>query len=207
MTDIERFWDKTAVKYSAMPTKDVPAYEKTMERTRSYLSENDAALELGCGTGSTALLLSGSVRHITVSDVSSKMIGIGRQKAKDQGVDNVDFMQSDVFGAPLNGRTFDVVMAFNLLHLIKDTPAAMARVRDLLKPGGLFISKSVCLSDSKRLLRVPLFVMEKIGLAPYVRFLKTTELDAFVRDGGFQIIETGDYPASPPSHFIVARKV
>ncbi|MCG8445153.1 MAG: class I SAM-dependent methyltransferase [Hyphomicrobiales bacterium] len=57
-----------------MPVRDVEAYEYTLERTRSYLAKTGRVLELGCGTGSTALLLAG----ITGNDISPNMIGIAR---------------------------------------------------------------------------------------------------------------------------------
>jgi ubiquinone/menaquinone biosynthesis C-methylase UbiE len=97
MPNAAKFWDKVANKYAATPIKDVQAYERTMDRTRTYLSKKDSVLEVGCGTGSTALLLAGSVNRITASDISSNMIDIARGKAKDQRVANVRFIQSDLF--------------------------------------------------------------------------------------------------------------
>ena len=51
-----------------------------MERTRNCLKEGDAVLELGCGTGSAALLLAPSVRRYLATDLSPKMIGIAQEK-------------------------------------------------------------------------------------------------------------------------------
>ena len=78
MQTATRFWDKTAGRCAKMPIRDVEAYEYTLERTRSYLAKTDGVLELGCGTGSTALLLAGSVAGITGNDISPNMIGIAR---------------------------------------------------------------------------------------------------------------------------------
>jgi len=100
-----------------------------------------------------------------------------------------------------------MVMAFNLLHLLEDMPATIRRVNALLKPGGLFISKTVCMKGQGGVWPIILPIMQFIRLAPYVRFLTTDELEGIVINEGFEIIETGDFPASPPSHFIVARKI
>jgi len=97
-------------------------------------------------------------------------------------------------------------MAFNFLHLLEDIPSAVRRVDELLKPGGLFISKTACFAEHARLLRLALTVMRPLGFAPYVRFLKVTELEDSITRAGFEILETGTYPPSPPSRFIVARK-
>lgn len=58
-----------------------------------------------------------------------------------------------------------------------------------------------------RLMRVILPLMHLFGKAPYVKFMKTSELESHIAAEGFKIIETGSHPASPPNHYIVARKV
>lgn len=207
MQNAERFWDKLAKRYAKMPIKDIQAYKQTMERTKAHLSNGDKVLEVGCGTGSTALLLADSVKQITASDIASKMIDIAKGKAKDQQVENVIFLQSGMFDDTVEKRSFDAVLAFNLLHLLEDTPAAVRRVKELLKPGGLFISKTVCLAEKAMFLRIMVYVMRALGRAPFVKFLKIQELEQIITNENFQIIETGVYPASPPSRFIVARKM
>jgi hypothetical protein len=44
------------------------------------------------------------------------------------------------------------------------------------------------------------------GKAPPLRFVRPARLEADIAAAGFEIIERGDYPASPPSRFIVAKK-
>jgi len=85
MTTLDKqaqFWDNAAEKYSKDPIADMEGYTYTLERTRSYLSVTDHVLELGCGTGSTALELAGSVAKITASDIAPKMIQIAKEKAE-----------------------------------------------------------------------------------------------------------------------------
>lgn len=207
MQKTEKFWNKVSRKYAKSPIKDMDAYNRTMERTKFYLSRQDAVLEVGCGTGSTALLLADHVGRITASDISSEMIRIAKGKAEAQGVENVEFIRAEIFEDALGKGPFDVVLAFNLLHLVEDTPAAIRRIRALLKPGGLFISKTVCLGEHSRLLRYVIPVMQAMGLAPYVRYMTAAELASIIRQEGFEIVETGSYPARPPRPFIVAKKV
>jgi hypothetical protein len=49
--------------------------------------------------------------------------------------------------------------------------------------------------------------MRPFGFAPYVRCLEVAELEGIITGTGFDIIETGSYPASPPSRLVVARKL
>jgi ubiquinone/menaquinone biosynthesis C-methylase UbiE len=206
MRDSEEFCNRCAAKYSRKPVKDMENYNKTLDCTRKHLSARDNVLEVGCGTGTTALLLAPSVKQITASDISSRMIEIAREKAHTQKVENVRFDRATLFDEDLEKNSFDVVMGFNFLHLLEDIPGAVHRVNNLLKPGGLFISKTVCLAEQGRLWSLLLAVMRPLGFAPYVRCLKVAELEDIITSRNFEIIETGFYPPSPPSRFIVARK-
>jgi len=206
MQNAEKFWDKIAKKYAKSPIKNIQAYNETMEHTKLHLSKGDNVLEVGCGTGSTALLLADSVKQITAIDISSNMIDIARNKAKDQQVENVKFIHSTLFDNTLEKGSFDVIMAFNFFHLLEDMPGAIRRINELLKPEGRFISKTPCLAEQSKLLRVFVYILEKLGIAPYVKFLKILELEEFITNEKFQIIETGVYPPSPPSRFIVSGR-
>lgn len=206
MADSARFWDERADKYSKKPVKDMENYTKTLDRTRKHLSAGDKVLEVGCGTGTTALLLAPSVKQITASDISSRMIEIAKEKAAAQKVENVRFDRATLFEEDLEKGSFDVVMGFNFLHLLEDISGAVRRVHELLRPGGLFISKTVCLAEQSRLWSVLLAVMQPLGLAPYVQCLKVAELEDIITSAGFEIIETGFYPPSPPGRYIVARR-
>ena len=217
MQNAEQFWDNAAQKYAKSPIANMDSYNYTLERTRSYLAPGDNILEVGCGTGSTALLLAGQVRQITASDLSENMVTIGAQKAADQGISNVKFVNAGIFDRALENETsenglYDGVLAFNLLHLIEDAPGAIARINAMLKPGGIFISKTVCVAGSGlslkfQLIRMILPLMQWVGKAPYVNFMQIEELEEIISAQGFKIIETGNYPASPPNRYIVARKV
>ncbi|MGI9592364.1 MAG: class I SAM-dependent methyltransferase, partial [Myxococcota bacterium] len=177
MSDAARFWDKRADGYAKSRIKNTEAYNETLDRTRKHLSASDEVLEVGCGTGTTALLLAASAKRITATDVSARMIAIAREKAAAEQVENVRFVQATPFDEDLPKGSSDVVLAFNFLHLLEDLPAAVARLHELLEPGGLFISKTVCLAEHTRLWSVAAAVMRALRFAPYVRCLKVAELE------------------------------
>ncbi len=206
MQDTAGFWDKHAPGYVARPMKDVASYEKAMERVRSYLTSEQEVLELGCGSGATAMLLAKHVKHMTASDISGKMLEFGREKAQKDGIENVSFVHSPVGGSSFSGQTYDVVMAFNVIHLIKGAADAINQVQRLVKPGGLFISKTPCLGDSAFYWRWMINVLRLVGYAPHVTYFKQVDLERQIERAGFKIVETGNYPASPMGRFIVARK-
>ena len=86
-------------------------------------------------------------------------------------------------------------------------PATLRRLHDLLKPGGLFISKTVCLAERGFYLRPLVALMQMVGRAPYVDFVSIADIDAAITRAGFEIGETGLYPPGAPSRFVVARKI
>lgn len=205
------FWDNLAERYAKNPIRDMDAYTYTLERTRSYLSPDDQVLELGCGTGGTARLLAPDLGHITGTDISPAMIAIARRRAVEDGTENASFTTADLGSNLPDGGPYDVVLAHNLLHLVPDTETAIARIGGLVKPGGLFISKTPCLGQpgiglKMRLMLMAIPVMQFLGKAPYVNSFSITALERMITRAGFSIIETGNYPANPPNRYIVARR-
>ena len=149
-----RFWDRVARKYAKHPIKDLAGYERTIARTRELLGKDDSVLEIGCGTGTSALLLAPAVHRILATDVSGEMIAIAREKVAAQAITNVELAVAAATEPPAAGGPFDAVLAFNVLHLVTDCPATLQHVHRLLKPGGLFISKTPCLSEMNVLIRM-----------------------------------------------------
>ncbi len=203
-----RFWDRIARKYAADPIADMAGYERTLERTRDYLNGDQAAFEFGCGTGTTALKLAPSVRRIVATDISSEMIAIAREKAKAEGAANVAFEVATPDRAPWPDGTFDVAFGFNILHLVAAREAALRGVHRLLKPGGLFISKTPCLKDMNLIVRMAVPVMQVFGKAPYVAFFSAEDLEGDVTAAGFEIIERARHGSrgNDSRPFLVAQR-
>jgi ubiquinone/menaquinone biosynthesis C-methylase UbiE len=199
------FWDKTARKYAAKPVPNEAAYQDTLARTRSYLKATDHLLEIGCGTGSTALQLAPSVAQITATDISAKMLAIAESKLTADAPNNIDFLQVPVM-KPLAAGPFDAICAFSILHLLEDLPASLTHLKSQLKPGGYVISKTACVGDMNRMIPPVIRVMQMFGKAPFLNVFGAQALETAFRDGGFELIETGHFGKDKAAHFIVARR-
>ncbi len=205
------FWSKISRKYAADPIRNMEGYLKTLELTKSYLKADDNVLEIGCGTGSTALLLAPHVAHITATDLAPGMIEIADEKRAKEGLENVTFKVAEVLEHGLDEGSYDAVLAHNLLHLLPDLDQALEHISALTKPGGFFISKTVCAPESggfkyAMISRVAIPIMQAIGKAPFVHFVPGSVLERKLASAGFDILYTSDQASMLQSRYIVAQK-
>jgi 2-polyprenyl-3-methyl-5-hydroxy-6-metoxy-1,4-benzoquinol methylase len=203
----ERFWDGRSKEYDRNEEKYEQSYKKAVDNTRKYLSVSDVVLDYGCGTGIVTNDLADSVREIHGIDISSGMIDVARRRAAERGIENVRYAQSTIFDERYGRESYNVILAFSVLHLLEDTQKVMQRINQLLKPGGLFISETPCLGERTAFLSMLLFLLSKTGLVPYLSRFGSAELQDLVVGGGFRIVDTEDSDQTPPTHFIVAEKV
>lgn len=206
--DNARFWDRAARKYARSPIADMEGYERTLDHVRRLLKTTDVAIELGCGTGTTALKLAPSLARLVATDVSPEMIAIAREKAAAENCANVEFAVATPDAAPYADASFDAALAFNVLHLIEDRAAALRGTHRLLKPGGLLLSKTPVLSEMGFFIRLLVPVMQAFGKAPYVGFFSAEELEREIAGAGFEIVERARHGSTKKDvrTFLVARK-
>lgn len=205
-----RFWDRASEKYARSTIKDQAGYERTLAHTRELLPADASVLELGCGTGTTALRLAGSVRRYLATDISPDMIAIAERKLAAGPIPSLTFRAGTAETLAGGEERFDAVLGFNYLHLVRDLPGTLRAIHALLKPGGLLISKTACLGDMNPLIRTVLLpVMRVVGLAPTVVVFNANELERAIREAGFDILAREAHATSgrDTRPFIVARRM
>ena len=208
-----RFWDRIAVKYAADPIADMAGYEATLRRVQGLLSADQDVLEIGCGTGSTALRLAPFTRRLIATDVSAGMIAIAREKLAAEPVPQLSFDVADTdiaADASVAGQgEYDVVLAFNLLHLVADLDRALELAMRALRPGGLLISKTACISELNPLIpTLALPLMRAIGKAPHALCFDADTLRSAITRQGMDIVSVERHGTRGKDFrvFIVARK-
>jgi 2-polyprenyl-3-methyl-5-hydroxy-6-metoxy-1,4-benzoquinol methylase len=206
----EKFWDRLARTW-AQPDAGADQPDTTaLAKTRPYLKATDAVLDYGCAKGSVDLRLAGAVRAIHGIDISSKMIAAAREAADAREAVTVSFSQAAVFDDSLERESFDVVLAFAILHLLEDAPEVLLRIGELLKPGGLLVSVTPCLGEKGplpvRSLMLLVRLAGRLGLMPSLWRPTVGELQESVQAAGLVIIEIDELEHSTSEYFVVAKK-
>jgi len=147
------------------------------------------------------------VKKIHGIDISPKMIDAAKRKASENKIENINFIQSTIFDERFNKESFDVIIGFNILHLLQDLPAVIHRINTLLKPGGLFISVTPCLGQKKSFLSTSLAFLNKIKIVPKINFFKISDIEDLISHGHFQIVEMETLSDAIPNQCIVAKKI
>jgi ubiquinone/menaquinone biosynthesis C-methylase UbiE len=203
-----RFWDRSSRRYARSRISDQAGYERTLERVRALLKPGDTVLELGCGTGTTALRLADGVGSYLATDISAGMIAIAEEKRTAGPVPGLAFRAATAEAVASKGARFDAVLAFNYLHLVRDLGGTLRSIHALLAPGGLFVSKTPCLGDMNPLIRLVLPLMQMIGQAPYAGVFSAEDLSARIAAAGFEVLSVERHASKGKDSrpFIVARR-
>ena len=146
-----KFWDKQAKKFYKSEEQFEPAFKIILKKTKRHLKKTDVLLDFGCATGSKTFQLAPFVKRVLCFDISSKMIDEAKNKAKELKIENADFLSGTIFDKTLSKESFDVIVSFGVIHLLKDNDKVMKRINELLKPGGYFISTTACLKEKMSL--------------------------------------------------------
>jgi SAM-dependent methyltransferase len=99
------------------------------------LAGAERAMEFGCGTGLVTGLLAPSVGHVLAADNSAGMLDVLRRKLRELGIGNVEPLEADL-ARRMPAGPFDFVFSSMTLHHIEDVAGLIARVHDVLAPGG-----------------------------------------------------------------------
>jgi len=202
MDKSEKFWDRMSGSYDQPDEQYDPSYLQTISK---YLNLDDQLLDYACGTGSFSCQIAGDVKQILAVDISSKMLDTARKKANQKNIENIDFLHANIFDERLTKGGFDVVLAFNILHLLENPQKAIHQINTLMKPGSVFITDTPCLGELNSFFRLAIKILSGIGLIPHIEFFRVSELENMI-ESDFQIIETVPLSQSPPTRLVVAKR-
>ena len=186
MNKSEEFWDGASKNYDKTEERFEYIHNRSRDNTSKHLKDSDTVLDYGCGTGTAACQFSRLVKEVHAIDISSKMIEIAKEKANAGEIENVIFEQSDIFDKKYSTQSYDVILAFNMLHTVPNPQSVIQRIDELLKPEGLFISATPCLGQKMSFLvnlQIQLVrFLCKFGLIPIpIRRITSSEVNNLLK--------------------------
>lgn len=107
-----------------------------LELVEKYVPKGASILEFGCGSGHTASQLASMGYKLSCLDVSQGMVDKARETFEQAGHE-AEFFHGVLDDLPEGCGPFDAIMAFGVMDYIEDHPATLARIDELLTPGGI----------------------------------------------------------------------
>jgi demethylmenaquinone methyltransferase/2-methoxy-6-polyprenyl-1,4-benzoquinol methylase/phosphoethanolamine N-methyltransferase len=176
------------VSYALTLGKERQIRQKTVDL--AGLKPGERALEVGCGTGSLALVAKGRVGaqgQVAGIDAAPEMIAVARQKAARSGLE-IEFRVGLIEALSFPDGSFDAVLSSLMMHHLPGDlkEKGLAEVRRVLKPGGRLLIVDMRRPESrlgKSLLPLLLHRRMPVGVQ---------DLDGLMKDAGFVDIQSGN---------------
>ncbi len=201
MKDSKKFWNKQAKNFNSNSNQEI---DQLILKSKKYLNINDVVLDFACGTGDSTFGIAKIAKEVHGIDFSEEMIRIARRKGED--LTNIHFVATTIEDKRYVEGSFDVIIAFNIFHLLEEFDEVMMRIYGLLKPNGLLISNTDCLGEKKNLMTLTINVMSKFGVFPSVKSFNCIELEEKICSVGFNKMASMMSSDVVPNMYLVAKK-
>jgi ubiquinone/menaquinone biosynthesis C-methylase UbiE len=110
---------------------------RTVERLA--LSPGASVLDVGCGTGASALPAAqavGSDGHVIGVDLSARLLERARAKAVARGLTNIEFRIGDMTSSGYTNASFDAVVSVFSIFFVPDMEGLVRELWRMVRPGG-----------------------------------------------------------------------
>ncbi len=142
------FWDRVAFVYDIFANIiNKKVHKKLKEIVANEITKEDDVLECACGTGMLTKVVAPKSKSIIATDFSSKMLKRAKKKCKK--FNNVEFMNANIMKLDFDDKSFDIVIAANVIHLLDDPIKAINELDRVCKENGKIIIPTYMNKDDK----------------------------------------------------------
>lgn len=162
------FWDEVAGVYDIAELVNKKAYSKMLEGVERLTPKGAVVLDCAAGTGELTIAAAQKASAVVSTDISVPMLNQARKKAAQCGCDNVFFCRRNIFHLEDEDNSYDVTIAGNVLHLLKNPECAVREMYRVTRVGGRLILPTFLLgeNDSSKLVDI----YKKVGFKPEHNF-------------------------------------
>ena len=110
---------------------------RTVERLA--LSAGSSVLDVGCGTGASAIpaaIVVGPRGRVVGVDLADRLLDIARAKSSAQKLHNIEFRRADMTALDYPNDSFDAVVSVFSIFFVTDMVAQVRELWRVLRPGG-----------------------------------------------------------------------
>jgi 2-polyprenyl-3-methyl-5-hydroxy-6-metoxy-1,4-benzoquinol methylase len=207
MDKSEKFWNRMAGQFERRANNSKISENKTLIKTKKFLKASDIVLDYGCATGIFSIEIAGCVKKVHGLDFSSRMIEMANRKKDELKIENIDYAIGTIFDCRFEKESFDLLLASHILHLVEDAPKVIQRMNELLKPGGMVITATATMGETKSFIKAIFSFLNKIGLVPRISYYKRKDVEDIITNGNFQIVEIESLNKNNTEYFIAAKKI
>jgi ubiquinone/menaquinone biosynthesis C-methylase UbiE len=125
---------------------------------------DERVLDVGTGTGHTALAFAARVAEVVGLDLTEAMLAEARRLAAAQGAANARFVLGDAMALDFPDRSFDLVTCRVCAHHFADPGRAVAEAARVLRPGGRLLVVDFAPHEQEFLREQ--FAHRRLGFAP-----------------------------------------
>lgn len=106
---------------------------------RLTLSPGSSVLDVACGNGASALPAAeavGPTGRVIGVDLADQLLAQGRERAKQRGLANIEFVQADMTELSYPDAYFDAVICVFGVFFVPDMESLVAELWGMVRPGG-----------------------------------------------------------------------
>jgi demethylmenaquinone methyltransferase / 2-methoxy-6-polyprenyl-1,4-benzoquinol methylase len=119
--------------------------DRFVARVKPRLRED--ILDMAGGTGDVAFRLTRRGAHVTVADINSDMLAIGKERAAKRGLTELRWKVENAEALSFGNASFDAYTIVFGIRNVTHIPTALSEARRVLKRGGRFYCMEFSTSD------------------------------------------------------------